>query len=328
MSVWWPGIGEELKNMIVNCTVCKQQSSAQRHEPLKTSTLPARPWAVVATDLFQYKQHMYLVIVDYYSRWIEIKGLISTTSNAVIKKLKEVFIIHGIPDLVHSDNGPQYVSSEFKSFAANWGFTHSTSSPHFHQANGEAERAVQTAKKILGLKDPELGLLNYRSTPTTPTNVSPAQALMGRQLRNRVPMLNSQLLPKMADPSSIYIADKEAKARYKRDYDRRHGVRELPHLEVGDPVQLRTEEESSWKKSGTIISADPDTRSYLVETPNSVLRRNRKHLLAMPDHTDQPVVLPMDTPPIDTPPTPVAAETPVRRSSRQTSKPKRLIEEF
>ena len=60
-------------------------------------------------DIFHYKRNDYLVIIDYYSRWIEIKQLTSLTSDCVISRVKTVFTTHGIPDVVVSDNGRQFV---------------------------------------------------------------------------------------------------------------------------------------------------------------------------------------------------------------------------
>jgi hypothetical protein len=60
-------------------------------------------------DLFDFQGKIYLV-VDYYSRWLEIKRLHSQTSDYVINILKELFATHGIPEIVISDNGPQYAS--------------------------------------------------------------------------------------------------------------------------------------------------------------------------------------------------------------------------
>ena len=80
--------------------------------------------------------------------------------------MKPIFARHGIPDVLVSDNGPQYASQEFKDSATAYDFRHVTSSPHHSQGNGEAERAVKTIKRLLKCNsDPNVVLLLYRSTP-------------------------------------------------------------------------------------------------------------------------------------------------------------------
>ena len=101
--------------------------------------------------------------------------------------------MHGVPETVVSDNGPQYSSLEFAEFTKEYGFNHVTSSPYFPQSNGQAERTVQTVKKNL-LKDStdhHMALLTYRSTPFPWCNLSPAELLMGRRIRSNIPLKTS-----------------------------------------------------------------------------------------------------------------------------------------
>lgn len=91
----------------------------------------------------------YLLEVDYYSRYIEIIKTSITTSAGIINDLKSIFARHGVPEILITDNGPQFTSSSFSSFATDYDFRHVTSSPYFAQSNGEAERVVKTVKSLL-----------------------------------------------------------------------------------------------------------------------------------------------------------------------------------
>ena len=137
------------REMVTKCSICGKLRP-ERKELLMPSEMPSRPWERVGTDLFEHGKNTFLLMVDYYSRWIEVRLLQKTqTAEEVIRAMPSIFAIHGIPDVVISDNGAQYASQEFRAFASTYGFTHGTSSPRYPQANGEAERAVQTSKNIL-----------------------------------------------------------------------------------------------------------------------------------------------------------------------------------
>ena len=164
ISVWWPGLTQQLKDFIQQCPECARDYRPNK-EPLIPSTLPDYPWQQVAADLFQLKGSEYLVIVDYFSRYPEVHKLTTTTSQSIINSLKTAFARHGIPETLRTDNGPQFSSQEFAEFAKQYDFTHTTSSPHFPASNGQVERAVQTVKHLLkNADDPPLALLSYRAT--------------------------------------------------------------------------------------------------------------------------------------------------------------------
>ena len=96
-----------------------------------------------------------------------------------------------------SDNGPQYACAEF---AKSYVFCHTTTSPHYPQANGEAERAVQTATDMTKeARDPYKALLNYRNTPLEEVDLSPAQLMMGRRLKSTLPTTAPLLRPQGAE---------------------------------------------------------------------------------------------------------------------------------
>ena len=281
-SVWWPGVSKDMENFVKCCPDC-QKSTTPPREPLLQSSLPDYPWERVATDLFELNGTTYLLVVDYYSRYIEVQKLKSTTSASIITALKAVFSHHGIPATVVSDNGPQYASQEMKEFSQSYGFSHITSSPHYPQSNGKAERAVKTAKSLLEHSpDPYLALLSYRTTPLPWCGLSPAELLMGRRLRTDVPQLKKQLVPCWPHVMNFRSLDQKFKASQKRNYDDRHRVRELPSLPDKLPVWV----ESQGKQvPGQITQQAATPRSYLVETPSGEVRRNRSHLRVRTENT-------------------------------------------
>ena len=188
---------------------CKHRR--QHAEPLLPSIFPERPWQKIATDLFEWKKVTYLVVTDYYSRYVEMAKLSTTTANDVITHLKSIFACYGIPQTVMSDNGPQYAAAAFDQFAHQYGFTHVTSSPKYPQSNGAVERAVKTVKDLLDKnEDPYLALLAYRSTPLE-NGYSPVELLMGRKLRTTIPIVTKQLLPRL--PKSLELKEKEKQPR-------------------------------------------------------------------------------------------------------------------
>ena len=87
--------------------------------------------------------HKYVLCIDYYNKWVDIMKLDNETSKDVITHLKSMFARYGVPDLVISDNGPQYANAEFAAFSKSYEFQHHTSSPYHVPSNGEAERAVR-----------------------------------------------------------------------------------------------------------------------------------------------------------------------------------------
>ena len=241
------------------------------------SALPQLPWQKVGTDIFEWNKSNYLLTIDYYSRWIEIAKLHNMSSEEVVFHTRSVFAQHGIPEMVISDNGPQFASDTYARFAREYGFDHVTSSPHYPQCNGEAERAVQTVKSLLRKSgDPFLALLAYRATPLQ-CGYSPAELLMSRKLRTTVPMVREQRKPKVIEETFFREKDNSLKERQRDNFDSRHSAKELPPLRLGDRVWLPDRE-----TPGQVME-EVAPRSLIVETPDGTYRRNRKHLIQLPD---------------------------------------------
>ena len=125
----------------------------------------------------------------------------STTASATIDVLRELFAIHGIPDVVVSDNGPPFDSREYQSFLKSNGIRPILVAPRRAAGNGQAERVVQSAKDSLrrivrGSWKKRLAqyLLFQHITPSSVTNLSPSEVLMGRRLRSCLDLCHPDLV--------------------------------------------------------------------------------------------------------------------------------------
>ena len=259
-----------------------------------STPLPSYPWERIAADLFELKGSNFLLVADYYSRFIEVQKLTTTTSSNIISQLKAIFARFGVPATMITDNGPQFDSHEMKEFAQAYEFQHTTTSPYFPQSNGFVERMVKTVKKLFEHSiDPYKSLLSYRSTPLPWCGHSPAELLMGRRIRTDIPQVKENFIPKWEHIQNFRQLDAKYKKSQKENYDRRHRVRTLPMLPDKQTVWVETRGDQI---PGQIQQPASTPRSYVIETPSGELRRNRAHLRVRTDL--QPSV---DIPTTDTP---------------------------
>ena len=112
-SVWWPGVSAQMDKMIKQCHMCATEAVAHK-EPMIAAQLPTYPWQMIGSDLFELNGTTYMLVVDYFSRYIEVIQGTVTSSMGVIEKLKPMFSRQGIPEFMVSDIGPQYSSHKMK----------------------------------------------------------------------------------------------------------------------------------------------------------------------------------------------------------------------
>ena len=236
--------------------------------------MPTEPWQNVGTDLFHVNGKDFLLVNDYHSNYPEVAQLSSTSASAVITRMKSIFGRHGIPQIVQSDNGPQYSSQEFHMFAEEYGFQHTTSSPLYPKANGKAEKGVEIVKRLLKKaaetkSDPYLALWTYRSSPLG-CGASPSELLMNRKLRNTLPHM-----PRKKKSRVLTQKHMQLKWAQKKHHDKT--ARSLTPLSEHDVVRI--EEPHTWNRKAVVLK-EVGPRSYTVRTEDGhVFRRNRRCLL-------------------------------------------------
>lgn len=250
---YWPTINQDVERYISKCKICQQHQRANQKEILFNQDLPGRPWQKVACDFFYLKGRQYLLMIDYFSKYIEMQPLNSMTAQAVVTAMKAIFARHGIPEELVSDGGPPFNSESVQKFFKKWNVLHQITSPHFPRANGQVERAVQTLKNSLTKaeedgKDLFVVLLDYRIQPSTDLP-SPAEVFMGRQLRFFLQSHPDRFKPKF--PIKKAKASLKKRQETQNKYANRNAI-QLPKLQNNAKVWFRHKLNEPWKQ-GTIV---------------------------------------------------------------------------
>ncbi len=270
VSVWWPGLHKDITTISDTCVHCAEHRP-NKSEPLITSPLPSAPWRKVGVDLFKKNEKWYIVVADYYSKYIELSHLSKLTSSHVIQRLEAILARHGVPKLVYTDNGTQLTSNEMYQFAADWDFEIVTRSPSYPQSNGLAEAAVKTAKRALDTSSPNLALLLHRATPTS-LGYSPAQLLMNRQIRTTIPAV--ELSSRIPHKKDVQRSHEKRRHQMEKNFNRSHSATPLPELSPGEEVYIE-----DIGKKGVIVRKRNEPRSYDIQLSNgTILWRNRRSL--------------------------------------------------
>ena len=275
--------------MVEKCDICQSQQNSTPIVQKYISEVPPHPWHTLGSDLFYFQRIDFLVVVDYFSKYLIIRKIPSSTSSAVIKELGMIFSEFGKPQIFRSDNGPCYSSQEFRFFMQNWLVEHRTSSPHYPQSNGLAESMVKVSKNLIekavrqDLPWNRL-LLDYRCTPISSEIPSPAEILFGRKLRSSISILPSQVMNDRISKQRELIAKKEGKF-YTNVKDFQDRIKALP-FEAGQNVWLQNSDSRKYEEA-VIREKCREPNSYMVQIPatGQCFRRNSNFI--KPRQTEQ-----------------------------------------
>ena len=148
-TVYWPRLNTELDDLVLNCELCLKYSTAKcKLEPSLAlgQEVPLCPWTKLVTDIFHFEGASYLLIVDYTSHYPVVHKLTSMTGQHIASQFKLICSEYGWPETLVSDNGPCCISEIFTKLMIEYNVNHITSSPHYPQSNGLAEKYVQIVK--------------------------------------------------------------------------------------------------------------------------------------------------------------------------------------
>ena len=327
LTIYWPGIDNDIDNIVLACKKCQDLLPSNVKEPMISKPRPEHPFQEVAADFASYAACEFLILVDCYSDWPDIIFMgHNTTTRHLIKAVTQSFCRTGVPDVLWSDEGPQFKAKKFKDFASQWGFKHVTSTPRYPQSNGKIEATVKSMKKLIRtswngryIDEDKLcsSLLQYRNTPSRKDGLSPAQKLYGRPIQDILPAHRRSFAAEWQ--RSVIVAEQLSSHTKEKteDFYNVHS-RHLPEIHIGSKVAIQNQVTKLWDTYGTVVDIGPHRRYYIKTQAGRILTRNRRFLrcrvTASIPESDTTYQSPLRSQP-----------APTRSSSRQHRPPARLI---
>ncbi|XP_049291417.1 uncharacterized protein K02A2.6-like [Anopheles funestus] len=264
--VYWPSLDNDVQDVVATCPACAVAAKSPPHSAPAPWPKVSTPWQRVHIDYAgPLNGEYFLVVVDAFTKWPEIIKTSSTTAVATIAILRSIFARFGVPVTIISDNGTQFVSSEFKEFCLKNGINHITTAPFHPQSNGQAERFVDTFKRAikkityngLGIQEAlDIFLQTYRSTPNAQLeNSTPAKLMFGRPIRTCLELLHPVPTPLL---------------------ESQHGTRR--GFQNGAPVYAKLFKRNSWEwLPGTVVGSIGRVM-YKIRTKERIIRSHINQL--------------------------------------------------
>ena len=301
--VYWPGITNDIQRCRENCNSCNLIAPSNPRLPPIEPLIPKVPFESIVCDYFQFKGWYYFVAADRLSGWTELQkiklGTDDSGSKGLCKALRRIFVTFGVPVEISSDGGPEFSAKITKDFLKRWGIHHRMSSAYHPVSNGRAELAVKASKRLLmenigsngELNNDRMiqALLTQRNTPDPGCKLSPAQILLGRNLKDSLPYIRKNVMV-YNNPQFLNIwrnawskKEEALRSRYVKSLENlSEHTRSLPPLNCGDHVMIQNQTgnfPNKWGKSGIIVELK-DYHQYVVKVDGSgrLTIRNRKFL--------------------------------------------------
>ena len=241
VNFWFEGIVAYTHRYCKSCDVCQRtiKHGIVPKAPMLISKLSDAPFSRIACDLVgpiipaSSSGYSYiLTIIDMATRYPDAIPLKRITTSKVADTLKDFFFRMGIPDVITTDNGPQFCSNEMEDFLKMFKIKHVRSTPYHAASNGCVENFNGSLKKCLlrlcqeNTKqwDSYIGpcLYGLRETVHSSTGFSPNECVFGRTLKSSGEILRQLFTDDQVEP--------ETKTTYQHVLDLRNRIQETCKL--------------------------------------------------------------------------------------------------
>ncbi len=307
----WKGINEDVEKHVHSCMNCQfvKSTSVENVHGHLSHVMPPSPFHTITVDYYgpiggpDVKYKYLLVIVDNFSRWTELRACAVATGDTTLEVLRDTICNrHGIPTVIHSDNGTHFSNSAISKFCKDNGIHWQYAAVTHPQAVGVVERLNRVIGDALRIAVGNTynkwhthvaEIQNYINTSkNSSTGFSPHEIVYGFPARTLLqaksgssgPVFESfEELKLIIEKTRAQTEENILKAHQKRkeEYDKQ---RHVPKFLIGDRVlvyfsTLKHKLETHWKGPYKIRS-QLDENTYMIEEENS-LRTSKMHVSRM-----------------------------------------------
>ncbi|GJQ76524.1 hypothetical protein Trydic_g2227 [Trypoxylus dichotomus] len=288
LHVYWSKIDDDIVNFVKSCQLCQESKQNDSKLPLFPWNALPEPWARVNIDsVGSFENKLWLVIIDAYSRWLEVIPMKNITSTVTVNALHEVFSRLLYSKTIVSDNGPQLTSEEFEQFCKNNSITYICTTPYHPKTNGLAERVVKTFKETMTASGRDIPqherlqkfLFSYRNTIQRSTGRGPSEILFGRPLRSAFHEIKPDIFHRMDSAKRIH--DRGARDRVFVEHQPawvKNPMGKGSSPEVGCPMDV---------EKATPTPPPPSIELTIKNGPAASIEKSRG--IERPNERDQPV---------------------------------------
>jgi len=257
---YWRNLDKDIENMVKNCTQCQQKLKAPSKAAIHPWEPAEEPWQRIHIDFAgPLRGWWYFIIVDAFSKWVEIIPTKTMTTSWCINTLDRLFSTFGFPYVLVSDNGPQFTSYDFKEYLKRYKILHRTIAPFHPSSNGQAERVVQTAKNLIQASDVgqvqeklNIILKQLRKAQHSTTGASPYQLMFGRNIRTELDLMTDNDQIRVKDITQGQGKFKIGQAVLARNYNnnpKEKWSRGLIEKRIGNVMYIiRLDDGRHWKR--------------------------------------------------------------------------------
>lgn len=151
---WWPKMRKDLQNIVAGCNPCQRYDIKRAGYHPMQSVEANKPWDHIQIDLIEMPESragflFTLTCVDVLTGYVVVRGLRSKTMEEVARVLWSIFSEYGVPKIVQSDNGTEFVNEVLKALMSLYGIEQRLITAYHPRANGLVERMNKEVSRAL-----------------------------------------------------------------------------------------------------------------------------------------------------------------------------------